>query len=101
MTWKPFQAVRTWPNSLGDDRTEIACALMLGAHFVQKQNGGYDWSCIDDCLESYTPEQTGWWVHKVNAARAYLTIKGLEYDREGNPLSPVATVQANGRDVNG
>jgi hypothetical protein len=101
MVWKPFKAVRTWPNSLGDDRVEIASALMLGARFIQQVST--QWSCIDDCPESNDPIHTGWWHHKVNAARAYLTIKGLEYDGEGNPLpgSPVATVQANGRDIDG
>ena len=83
MVWKPFGSARL-PQHMkdSDDRTEIACALMLGARF-DKHHG--NWCCFDDTDESQR-DHTGTWNFKVNAARAYLSTKGVFFDRQGNPV---------------
>lgn len=108
--WKPFgSAARTIPLIKGthgytpnfdfDERTEIACALMLGARFEKTTD---TWCCSDDTEES-SRNQTGAWNFKVNAARAYLSTKGVFFDREGNPVeysidpSPVTTKKGDAR----
>lgn len=93
MAWKPFgSAAGTLPllktpegyvrQPDYNDRTEIACALMLGARFEKTSD---TWCCSDDTEES-SRDQTGAWNFKVNAARAYLSTKGVFFDKQGNPI---------------
>ena|ERR1044072_7739661 len=84
MMWKPFGSARLPPEMKdSNDRTEIACALMLGARF---EKTGHTWCCSDDTEES-SRDQCGAWEFKVNAARAYLSTKGVFFDRQGNPVA--------------
>lgn len=92
MVWKPFGSAGRIPDEEAEHRTEIACALMMGARFELDQNY---WYCYDDTEES-SKRQCGNWNFKVNAARAYLSTKGVFFDKQGNPVahsimrSPVA-----------
>lgn len=97
--WKKFQTARPIGIANEDARTEVACALMMGGRFIDKgeQYAATRFSCVDDTL---SVKETGYWMHKANAARAYLSCYDIFFDRAGNPIgpSPVATVGANGRD---
>jgi hypothetical protein len=74
---------------MSEDRVEIACALMLGAKFMRapEVTAQERWTCFDEEPESNSPDRTGWWNFKANAARAYLSTKGVFFDREGNPIT--------------
>lgn len=90
--WQKFTTSRGADDTrLEDERTEIACALMMGARFIKGHADNVlasQWTCVDDNIDAGS---TGYWTHKTNAARAYLTHYGVFFDREGNPLasSPV------------
>ena len=83
MGWRPFGSAGRIPDEEAEHRTEIACALMLGARFELDRG---KWYCYDDTIES-AKYKCGDWCFKVNAARAYLSTKGLFFDRQGNPVA--------------
>lgn len=83
--WQKFTTVGYGDMREEEDRLEITCALMMGARFTQQSGKSQPWTCIDDEL---TADYTGWWVHKANAARAYLSTKGIFFTREGELIPP-------------
>lgn len=100
MVWKPFETARceggVGPELNSDDRLEITCALIMGATFEQRDPEQHHnhWTCGEPRKMTH-----GWWQFKANAARAYLSTKGVFFDREGNPVehaTTIATVKAMG-----
>lgn len=80
--WRAFGSADMHGKEHPEERNEVACALMAGGvfHFIQGQ-----WRCYDDTSESNI-NATGAWNFKVNAARAFLSTKGVFFDKQGNPV---------------
>lgn len=89
MSWGNLETVRADGIATldPDDESslEVASALMMGAHF--ELHGGL-WTCIDDNELSDTPQKTGSWNFKRNAARAYLSARGLYLSKDGTRIHP-------------